>query len=226
MASFSDFSNILPDPVHKIGTVGQTDVTGSTGPGFSSIKLSSIDSLMSDKTNSKRINTRAVSYHKWEIDISYNPMTREEFDPVYTFLMHRRTILKPFYVELPQYVGQSSSATVVNGEFLKGVDKLIVTNPTPGTVPPMILKIGTESKVYMITRVESTTSYNSILPTLLADEERFHITPGLVHNVTNNEALDFITPWFYVQEVGDTLSYTIDDKNLYKFSLKLEEVNI
>ena len=31
--------NILPDPNNKIGAAGQTDATGSAGPGFATVQL-------------------------------------------------------------------------------------------------------------------------------------------------------------------------------------------
>ena len=79
--------NTLPDPNNQITDAGQSG-SGSTGPGFLSVKFSSIQPILRDRTNSGRIISRAHAYHKWQIGLTYNPLTREEFDPVYNFLLH------------------------------------------------------------------------------------------------------------------------------------------
>ena len=102
MSSFSDFQNILPDPNNTIGSAGQS-VGGGTGPGFASVKLSSENKVAKSQTNSGRLIARAIAYHSWKVNISYNPLTRTEFEPVYSFLLHRRGSINPFFVSLPQY---------------------------------------------------------------------------------------------------------------------------
>ena len=101
MASFTNFQNVLPDPNNTIGSAGQ--VAGSAGPGYASVSVTSEQPMLRDRTNSGRILARSVAGHKWNIKISYNPMTRADFEPVYTFLLQRRGPLNPFYVSLPQY---------------------------------------------------------------------------------------------------------------------------
>ena len=88
MASFTNFQNVLPDPNNTIGSAGQ--VAGSAGPGYASVSITSEQPMLRDRTNSGRILARAVAGHKWKIKISYNPMTRADFEPVYTFLLQRR----------------------------------------------------------------------------------------------------------------------------------------
>ena len=109
MAQFTDFQNILPDPNNSIGYAGQfgADTTPSQdakpGAGFASVDLSSEEKIMKTRTNSGRYISRAASNHMWKINIKYNPLTRLEFMPVYSFLMEKRGGLKSFYVSLPQY---------------------------------------------------------------------------------------------------------------------------
>ena len=81
--AFSTFQNILPDPNNTIGDAGQ--VAGSAGPGFASVKFTSEQPTLRDRTNSGRLLARAIVSHKWKINISYNPMTRAEFEPIYNF---------------------------------------------------------------------------------------------------------------------------------------------
>jgi len=79
MAVFTSFQDVLPDPNNSIGNAGQA--TGSAGPGFASVKVTSEQPYMSTRTNSGRLLARAQAAHKWKINIKYNPMTRAEFVP-------------------------------------------------------------------------------------------------------------------------------------------------
>ena len=95
------YQYVLPDPNNPIGNAGQN--TGTDGPGYSSVQLTSKSKIMKTRTNSGRVVARAVSGQHWELSISYNPLTRAEFEPIYNFLLNQRGGLKPFFVSLPQY---------------------------------------------------------------------------------------------------------------------------
>ena len=110
MGAYTSFQNILPDPNNRYGEGGQT--TGTTGPGFASIDFSSEAPIQVSRTNSGRVITRSAAGHKWTIDISYNPMTREQFEPIYSFLLGQKGRLKPFFVQLPnQYTSRNAAFT-------------------------------------------------------------------------------------------------------------------
>jgi hypothetical protein len=106
MGNFTAFQNILPDPNNRINNAGAdhsaTDA-GAYGAGYSAVSFSSNQKVLRDRTNSGRLLARAKTGHNWKIKISYNPMTREEFEPINTFLLQRRGALNPFFVSLPQY---------------------------------------------------------------------------------------------------------------------------
>lgn len=95
------YQTILPDPNNPIGSAGQN--TGTDGPGYAGVQLTSNSKIMKTRTNSGRVVARAVSGQHWELAISYNPLTRAEFEPIYNFLLNQRGGLKPFFVSLPQY---------------------------------------------------------------------------------------------------------------------------
>jgi hypothetical protein len=95
------YQTILPDPNNPIGNAGQN--TGTVGPGYKSVQLTSNSKIMKTRTNSGRVVARAVSGQHWALAIAYNPLTRAEFEPIYNFLLNQRGGLKPFFVSLPQY---------------------------------------------------------------------------------------------------------------------------
>ena len=126
------YQYVLPDPNNPIGNAGQT--TGTDGPGYRSVQLTSNSPIMKTRTNSGRTVARAVAGQRWDIDISYNPMTRAQFEPIYNFLLNRRGGLKPFQVSLPQYALPQNTTfsnyavaaptgirtTIVAGQFIIG----------------------------------------------------------------------------------------------------------
>ena len=108
MAAFTDYSDILPDPNNLISDAGAPGL-GNSGPGYASVKLTSNASIMSDRTNSGSISSRGIAAQYWGISISYNPMTRAQFNIIDSFLLTRRNGLVPFYVSLPQYLAPQDS---------------------------------------------------------------------------------------------------------------------
>ena len=173
MAQFTDFTNIRPDPNNSIGWAGQSTTSSSegaaAGPGFASVSLTSQQPTIRDVTNSGRILGRAIAAHKWKIKIKYNPMTRAEFDPVYTFLLQRRGPLNPFFVSLPQYrvpkdstfatYAASTNLEVASGIAAGATSALIgrsgysnTTNktPFPGDLFTLNATNSNHKKVYMV----------------------------------------------------------------------------
>lgn len=239
MAVFTSFQDVLPDPNNNIGSAGQT--AGSAGPGFASVKITSEQPYISNRTNSGRLIARAKAYHTWKINIKYNPMTRAEFEPIYTFLLQRRGPLNPFFVSLPQYrtPQDSSFASHVASENLEATtgysagstimtldgstyDASSDNYPSPGD---MFTVNGTDSnhkKAYMVTRVETNADYKDTQPG--ADEARIHFVPGLAKAVVNNDDIVFHNPLIKVVRMGNIEEYNLNTNNLYQFSLNLEEV--
>ena len=200
----------LPDPLNLINTAGQD--TGSPGPGFASVKLSSNQPIMRSRTRSGRLVSRAVSYHMWEIDISYNPLTKQEFTPVFSFLLEKRGSLKPFYLQLPQYRNQVSVNKITTESKNAGATSIEV-NSTTGIASGMLFNIvdttdSTHTKTYMVTRASGTT---------------LSFIPGLQKDVSTASTIDLITPKIKVIQTSDTQEYALGSNNLYSFSLKLEE---
>ena len=94
-----NYQDTLPDPSNPIGNAGQN--TGTNGPGYRSVALSSKSKTMKSITNSGRMVRRSNGLHSWDISISYNPMTREEFEPINAFLMHKRGSFDSFLFLYP-----------------------------------------------------------------------------------------------------------------------------
>lgn len=244
------FLDILPDPnigITDAGFEGDTANPGMTGQAFASVKLTEDTQMKQDRTISGKLIRRSPRASRWLIDITYNPMTREQFDPVYNFLLQKRGSMTPFYVRLPQYAApqdpkweahciskggySESGGTLYAGgsTFIElweytawtSNDYSVTGLPTSGD----IFTLGDyyndlTTKAYMVTHVETHDNYTTI-PTNQC--VRVHFTPPLqVEQGVNNKAW-FINPLFYVVQRSDLVEYSLGNNNLYRFKLSLEE---
>ena len=231
--AFNSFANRLPDPNYKITEAGENSSGGLAGPGFKTVKFESQQPTSFTRTNSGRVITRAIVGHNWKINITYNPMTRDQFEPVYSFLLEKRGRLKPFFVALPQY---SSSRTTTSGTIsVDGAASAGATNikvdgfgsVTGGLRPGDMFTItdsnnSNHKKIYQITRVADTTN-RLTTDTIAADERRYYITPPLEKDVSNNSTLVYSEPLVRVVQTADIQEYSLGTNNLYSFALNLEE---
>lgn len=235
MPTFTSFSDLLPDPNNKINNAGAVDATGSAGPGFAKIKFTSDNTTQVSRTISGRGVTSSPSYHKWSFDISYNPMTRSEFDPVGAFLESRQGRLKPFYVILPQHAGPKDSAFAANtltaaDATSAGSPTILIAGVVTGEPSPGDFFTITDSsdvnhkKAYKVLRVETSTTYQTGTTAPGATQRRLWTQPPITRAVTSGATINFVNPKFRVVQKGDTMEYDLDTDNLYQFSLSLEEI--
>lgn len=243
MPTFTTFSDLLPDPVNKINNAGAADASGSAGPGFAKIKFTSDNTTQVSRTISGRGVTASPSYHSWSFDISYNPMTRDEFDPIGTFLDGRRGRLNPFFVILPQHAAPKNTtfaayatanlngitaATTAAGSptlMLNGFTA-ISGSPSPGDFFTITDSSDVNhKKAYKVLRVEDNGTYQlGTTAPALNTQRRVWTQPPISRAVTSGAIINFINPRFRVVQKGDTLEYDLDTDNLYQFSLSLEEI--
>lgn len=246
MTDFATYTNILPDPNNPVGEAGQSLAVasgGSNGPGYSTVNLSSKHAIDNTRTNSGRLVSRQSAGHSWEISLGYNPMTREQFEPVYNFLLQKRGSLTPFLVSLPQYkqprdatfatfVASNNFTTTAGGTA--GTDTLLIGNSsyvlaTHKTAKPGDVFTVTDSsdsnhtKTYQITRVETNTTAEANTTEPTVNQLRIHFVPSIQRQIAVGSTIVFNDPKFRVVMKSDVQSYSLNTENLYKFSLKLEE---
>ena len=157
MATYLTYQNTLPDPNNNFADSGGGTYNAVDGPGYASVKLASDQKIMNTRTNSGRLISRSIAGHKWVIDISYNPMTREEFEPVYSFISQQKITMTPFFVSLPQYrvPRDPTFATYVASDTTNLQAKLVTIGeesiPVPtfaGTTSILVVNDGTTNNPY------------------------------------------------------------------------------
>lgn len=219
----------LPDPFNTIDKAGEDVSGGTAGPGFKTVKLSSSQEVLTDRSRAGITYRRINQYHQWKVDIAYNKLTKSQFSTVYPFLLQRQSFQEPFYVELPQYqysparggvnyaaaattnqpAGQQYFQTGSTGDLLnldKG-DMFNISDPTDVT----------HTKAYKITSIDSANYRVYITPTLQRKVDRTSA------NGSPTITWDPNTPKIRVIILGSTIDYTLDASGLYTFSVKLEE---
>ena len=252
MANFGSYQDILPDPNNLISHSGSSDSnnTGAAfGPGFATVKFTANQPTQISRTNSGRVVARSTMAHSWKLNITYNKITRDEFEPIFSFLMSRQGRLNPFFVELPQYlasrnstfaatqpgtlltVNESSSVpagrTYFRASWGGSIDVLPFTGDVFTITDP---NNSNHTKMYMVTRVERNNDFNTSLdastnPSATPMNVRIHFSPPLVHSVDTSvtSTLDFVEPRLRVIQAGDVTEYSLGVDGLYQFGLNLEE---
>jgi len=241
MAAFNSFLDILPDPSNPIGISGQALATASggiAGPGFASVSFSSQAPIQISRTNSGRVLTRSIAGHKWSIQIKYNPMTRDDFEPVFNFLLEKNGRLNPFFVKLPQQATSRNAAfvsanptitTATTGAAGAGVilqaghNTTEATQPQPGDMFTIAdSNDSLHTKAYRVTRVLSNATYQSGGTQPSTSQRLVYFTPHLQRAVAQGATCDY-TPVIRVMLKSDVQQYNLGTNNLFEFSLNLEE---
>ena len=237
MATFGTFANRLPDPAFNIAPDGSTTNAGANdfGPGFASVRFTSEQPVSMTRTNSGRVITRAIVGHHWKINISYNPMTRAEFEPIASFLEERRGRLKPFFIVLPQYASPqtASSGTITTVGTIASGDSNFLAQGTSASGMNLtrgdMITINDSSnsnhlKAYKITRVHDSSNKLSADSDLdAANERRYYVTPPFEKDITSGSTVVYTNPLIRVINTKDVFEYNLGTNNLFEFSLTLEE---
>ena len=234
--AFSAFTNRLPDPNWGISEAGEGHATNYTeGPGFKDVKFKANQPVSFSRTNSGRVTTRSIVGHHWSISITYNPMTRDQFEPIYNFLLDKRGRLKPFFVALPQHVTTrtTTSGTIsVQGSITAGDSNFLIDgmdSVTGGLRPGDMFNFSdggnsNHHKIYKVVRVaDSTNKLSSDTALNASDERRLYVVPPVEKDVTDNSTITSASPLVRVVQKSDVKEYYLGTNNLYTFSLNLEE---
>jgi len=209
--------NTLPDPNNTITPSGESTGSGAVaGPGFSAVTVSSKQPISINRSNSGLAFRSVNKYQNFTVNISYNKLTKEEFNIVYSFLLEKQASLEAFFVQLPQYGNTSAGTKNITSDASAGSNQLILANTTnisPGDLFSVTIPSDdTHVKVYKVTKIVSSTVV---------------ITPQLQRpiDVSNSgtETANFGVPKMRVTSTGSDIQYSVDASGLYSFSVKLEE---
>ena len=133
-------------------------------------------------------------------------MTRDEFEPIYNFLLEKRGRLKPFFVALPQHVATrttTSGTLSVQGTITSGDSNFLVDGMdslTGGLRPGDMFNFSDSGnsnhhKIYKVVRVaDSTNKLSSDTALNTSDERRLYVVPPVEKDVTDNSTITYASP--------------------------------
>jgi hypothetical protein len=195
--------------------------TFPTSPVPSDIKVSSFTPTLVSESQSMKRQVRRRGGQRWSFDVSFPPMTRSEFAPVYAFCIAQRGQFETFTFVPPVVSDPQGTATgtpLVNGTHDAG-DSTIVTDGWSNSITCLkagdFLKFSGHNKVYMV--VEDATSDGSGNSTLT-------IEPPLMSDLSDNESITVADVPFTVSLITDAQEFTAGPPNIYEFTLQLVEV--
>ena len=208
--------NTLPDPTNKINAQGNIDASGNPGPGFSAVTVTSKQPISINRSNSGLAFRNVSKYQLFTVNISYNKLTKEEFNVVYSFLLEKQASLEAFFVQLPQYGNSSAGTKNIIADASAGTNQLSLSSVddiSPGDLFSVTVPTDdTHVKVYKVTKINS--------PVIT-------ITPQLQRPIdfdsSGTETANFGVPKMRVTYTGSDIQYSVDASGLYSFSVKLEE---
>lgn len=242
MPVFTTFNDRLPDPTFGVTDFGTADVSGTKGPGFASVRMIDNEESEVSRTRSGRGVHRSGGTQFWGISIRYNPMLRDDFDVVDTFLQSRRGRRHPFFVVLPQYSKPKNAAfatfTLGNPQRVRlataaGSDRIhldangvaVSSYPRPGDF--FTITDGNDInhlKAYKVLRVETPTDYQAGTVAPPANTYRVHTNPPIQRFTSQGAIVNWHNPKFRVMLKGDIIEHELDTEGTYEFGLELEEI--
>lgn len=209
----------LPD--HSVGynPLTMEKTAGYETAGFKSVQLISKQPRQTFRSRSGRVITAHTASHMWEVKVSYNELTKDQFTTIYAFLMARQVDRRPFYIRLPQLSQSLRTNYTVETGVNAGDNKVAHSSLATTAIPGDFFNIqDTENprhlKTYMYVGQDSQTSQFLISPSF-----QYYVNP-------NTSTIVFDDVKVRAQLKGSDIAYSIDQNNLYKLNLSLEEALI
>ena len=188
--------------------------TYPTTPEFEAINLESRHNNVMSETVSGRMQVRTLGGQRWSFTAKYNPMTREEFQPVFAFVMSQQGRFGTFTI-VPPVIGDASGdvsgTALVNATTAAGATSVAMDGITGTIKAGDFIKFASHSKVYMVTADR-------------AGAGSVSIEPPLVSGVTDNEAITYDSVPFLMRLANDVQSYNLASNEYYEYELDMIEV--
>lgn len=186
--------------------------TYPTTPEFQAINVESRQRNVYSETVSGRIQARQIGKQQWAFSAKYNPMTREEFAPVYAFLVSQRGRFGTFTI-VPPVIGTTSgtaTGTMTTGFESAGSTSISVSGFTGTIKAGDFVKFSDHSKVYMVTADQ--TGSGSIT-----------IEPGLVESISNGTEVTYTNVPFTMRLNNDVQTYSLSSNEYFEFEVDMIE---
>lgn len=183
-------------------------------PEFQAINLQSVHANLTSQSISGKMQVRAIGGQRWSFTAKYNPMTREEFNPVFAFVISQQGMLGDFTIVPPVIGSTSGTATgtmAANGATSAGTTTVPIDGITGIIKAGDMIKFANHSKVYMV----------------VSDRDGagdMTIEPALVSNVSDNEVITYNDVPFTMRLGNNIQQYSLSANEYYEYELDMIEV--
>lgn len=192
-----------------------------TSPEPASVELTSLEPTAVSTAHNLRKIRRSRGVQRWQLDVAYAPMTREEFGPLYAFMIAQAGQSEAFDAVIPPLStpqGTTGSDTpTVNGAHAAGLQTVATTG---WTISTLVLKAGDiirfagHAKVYMVTQDATSDGSGNVTLT---------IRPKLTIALVNTESLTVRDVPFQVTLATDATTASLTPGVNFGFDMKLVE---
>lgn len=196
--------------------------TFPSSPAASDIQVQSIEPTLVSTTISLKRQVRSRGGQRWMLNVSFPPMTRAEFAPIYAFSVKQKGQYETFTYVPPTISttrGSSGETPVVNGAISAGAVTASVDGLTASTSNILragdFIKFSDHTKIYMVT--DDMSSDGSGDATL-----NFH--PAATEAIPDDATITIASVPFTVSFQDDVREYGTNYTNLYSYEINLIEV--
>ena len=196
--------------------------TFPTSPAPNSVEIQSLEPNLVSVTQNLKRQMRSRGGQRWSLKVSFPPLTRSEFAPIYAFAIAQKGQFETFTFTPPVVSvsqGDTSESPVVNGALAVGVNTASLDGLTASKSYIIragdFFKFSGHSKVYMATADLHSDGSNAGTLTF---------APNLQSSVANNETITFASVPFVCSFTTDITSFNTDTSNLYALNFELVEI--
>ena len=196
--------------------------TFSTSPAPNSVEIQSLEPNLVSVTQNLKRQVRSRGGQRWSLKVSFPPLTRSEFAPIYAFAIAQKGQFETFTFTPPVVSvsqGDTSESPVVNGALAVGVNTASLDGLTASKSYIIragdFFKFSGHSKVYMATADLHSDGNNAGTLTF---------APNLQSSVANDETITFASVPFVCSFTTDITSFNTDTSNLYALNFELVEI--
>ena len=195
-----------------------------TSPYPSSIKVSSITRNLTTSAMSGKRYSRNYGVQLWQLDVTYPPMTRAQFDPIYAFIVSQNGTYGTFTFSAHDKTsprgsvsGSPSGTPKIKGASQTGTS--ITTDGWPHSATGLLLAgdyitISGDNKVYMVTAsVDSDGSGNATMT----------IFPQLRSSPSDNADITSSSVAFTVSMLSEIQESQVGEALIYSYSFSMLE---
>lgn len=189
-------------------------MTYPTDPEFSAVNVESRHANIRSETRSGRTQVRSIGAQRWSFTAKYNDLTRDEFAPVYAYIMATGGGVDAFEIVPPvisDSSGDISGTMLVNGNHLAG-DNTISVDGFSGTIKAGdFVRFSSHTKVYMVTQD-------------LTGAGTLNISPALISGASDGIVVDYSNVTFTMRVVNDVQKFSLSGYDRYQYEVDMLEV--